>query len=293
MGQGARTVFAQIAAQELGAPLDWVTVVMGDTAIVPVRPADLGQPLDGADGQLGPGGLPRRSRRSCGRWRPGSTASTRRRSPWTRASSACPTASSPSVEVLQARPRPAGRRAHRQRRDAQGRRARTTRCGGSARVLRVQLHGHRGRGGRGDRRHRRSSATSPSPTWARPSTRSRSGCRTRARRSGPRPHAHGALHLRRRAAGSGTSAPSTTGSRPAWTCRSSCISEIVENADGPGPVRLQGHERGRAAVRRPGRRRPPSARRPASRSATCRSRRSASGGRCRSGRPASAGEAER
>ena len=35
MGQGARTVFAQIAAQELGAPLDWVTVVMGDTAMVP------------------------------------------------------------------------------------------------------------------------------------------------------------------------------------------------------------------------------------------------------------------
>jgi CO/xanthine dehydrogenase Mo-binding subunit len=35
MGQGARTVFAQIAAQELGAPLAWVTVVMGDTAIVP------------------------------------------------------------------------------------------------------------------------------------------------------------------------------------------------------------------------------------------------------------------
>jgi CO/xanthine dehydrogenase Mo-binding subunit len=35
MGQGARTVFAQIAAEELGAPLDWVTVVMGDTSIVP------------------------------------------------------------------------------------------------------------------------------------------------------------------------------------------------------------------------------------------------------------------
>ncbi len=35
MGQGARTVFAQIAATELGAPLDWVTVVMGDTAMVP------------------------------------------------------------------------------------------------------------------------------------------------------------------------------------------------------------------------------------------------------------------
>jgi CO/xanthine dehydrogenase Mo-binding subunit len=35
MGQGARTIFAQIAAQELGAPFDWVTVVMGDTAVVP------------------------------------------------------------------------------------------------------------------------------------------------------------------------------------------------------------------------------------------------------------------
>ena len=35
MGQGARTIFAQIAAQELGAPLDWVTIVMGDTAVVP------------------------------------------------------------------------------------------------------------------------------------------------------------------------------------------------------------------------------------------------------------------
>ena len=35
MGQGARTIFAQIAAQELGAPLDWVTIVMGDTATVP------------------------------------------------------------------------------------------------------------------------------------------------------------------------------------------------------------------------------------------------------------------
>jgi CO/xanthine dehydrogenase Mo-binding subunit len=35
MGQGARTIFAQIAADELGCPLEWVTVVMGDTAVVP------------------------------------------------------------------------------------------------------------------------------------------------------------------------------------------------------------------------------------------------------------------
>ena len=35
MGQGARTIFAQIAAGELGAPVEWVTVVRGDTAVVP------------------------------------------------------------------------------------------------------------------------------------------------------------------------------------------------------------------------------------------------------------------
>ncbi|HYT11660.1 MAG TPA: xanthine dehydrogenase family protein molybdopterin-binding subunit [Candidatus Nitrosopolaris sp.] len=35
MGQGARTVLAQVAAHELGIPVDWVSVVMGDTASVP------------------------------------------------------------------------------------------------------------------------------------------------------------------------------------------------------------------------------------------------------------------
>ena len=35
MGQGARTVLAQVAAQELGIGVDQVRVVMGDTAIVP------------------------------------------------------------------------------------------------------------------------------------------------------------------------------------------------------------------------------------------------------------------
>ena len=35
MGQGARTIFAQIAADELGAPPDRVRVIMGDTEIVP------------------------------------------------------------------------------------------------------------------------------------------------------------------------------------------------------------------------------------------------------------------
>jgi CO/xanthine dehydrogenase Mo-binding subunit len=35
MGQGARTIFAQVAANELGVPIDHVSVVMGDTAVVP------------------------------------------------------------------------------------------------------------------------------------------------------------------------------------------------------------------------------------------------------------------
>jgi CO/xanthine dehydrogenase Mo-binding subunit len=35
IGQGARTIFAQIAAHELGIPLERVSVVMGDTGVVP------------------------------------------------------------------------------------------------------------------------------------------------------------------------------------------------------------------------------------------------------------------
>ncbi|MEL6841317.1 MAG: molybdopterin cofactor-binding domain-containing protein, partial [Pseudomonadota bacterium] len=35
MGQGARTIFAQIAADALGAPYERVKVIMGDTAVVP------------------------------------------------------------------------------------------------------------------------------------------------------------------------------------------------------------------------------------------------------------------
>jgi CO/xanthine dehydrogenase Mo-binding subunit len=35
MGQGARTIFAQIAANEMGTPIENVSVIMGDTAVVP------------------------------------------------------------------------------------------------------------------------------------------------------------------------------------------------------------------------------------------------------------------
>jgi CO/xanthine dehydrogenase Mo-binding subunit len=35
MGQGARTIFAQMCANELGVPVERVAVVSGDTAVVP------------------------------------------------------------------------------------------------------------------------------------------------------------------------------------------------------------------------------------------------------------------
>ena len=38
MGQGTRTVLAQIAAEVLAVPLSRVTVVQPDTAVTPVRP---------------------------------------------------------------------------------------------------------------------------------------------------------------------------------------------------------------------------------------------------------------
>ena len=118
-GPGARTIFAQIAAQELGAPVDWVTVVSGDTANVPYdqqTSASRSSVLMGnavllalprrpgearGDGRAAGGGRRRRGdrgpRRGADR-RPG-VADHRRADP---------------------RPRPAGRRGHRGRRDAQG-----------------------------------------------------------------------------------------------------------------------------------------------------------------------------
>ena len=158
MGQGARTIFAQIAAQELGAPLEWVTVVMGDTAVVPVRPADLGQPLVGADGQ-------RRCSMRC------RDVQAKLRTMAARLEGVDEAAIMvdrgevrigervlPIRDVLIRGPRPARRRGHRHRRDAQGGRARPP-ARRDRRVLRVQLHRGRGRGRPRDRRRRRSPAT--------------------------------------------------------------------------------------------------------------------------------------
>jgi CO/xanthine dehydrogenase Mo-binding subunit len=46
-GQGHETTIAQIAADQLGVEVGDIDVVYGDTAIVPQRPRDLGQPEHG------------------------------------------------------------------------------------------------------------------------------------------------------------------------------------------------------------------------------------------------------
>ena len=68
MGQGARTVMMQIAAQELGLAPDRIAIVMGDTAVVPVRLVHVGEPIDRVHGQRRHRTRATASRSSCGRW---------------------------------------------------------------------------------------------------------------------------------------------------------------------------------------------------------------------------------
>ena len=252
MGQGARTVFAQIAAQELGAPLDWVTVVMGDTAIVPYdqqtsasRSTVLmgnsvlaGVPLDpgaaAVDGRPPP--------------RAGGVADQRGRG--------VVRLPDRELSVLDVLKPGLGRLGGELigngevRKDADPDHP----LGGSAGLLRVQLHRDRGR------RSTRRPATSTlvrhvtvsdvgkalNPLQVRDAGR---GCR----HPGPRPHAHGALHLRREG--------------PDPEPRRDRLPDPDQHGPAPraaqrdrrergraGAVRLQGDERGRAAVRRAGRR---------------------------------------
>ena len=158
MGQGARTVFAQIAADELGAPLEWVTVVMGDTAVVPYDQQTSASRSTVLMGNAVLAGVPRRPGEARGRWRRGSTASTRREVVVDRGvvRSRRPGAADPRRP--RPRARPARRRGHRRRRGAQGGRSRPP-ARRHRRVLRVQLHRGRGRGRPRDRRRRRSTGT--------------------------------------------------------------------------------------------------------------------------------------
>ncbi len=234
-----------------------------------LRPADLGLALHRPDGQLRPRGLPRHPGQAAddggaaprggrGRRRGG-----RGRGPPARRPSSCT-----PLEVL----RPGLGRLGGEltglgetRKDAEPGHP----LGGSRRVLRVQLHGHRGRGGPRDRRrddrpprHRQRRRQGHQPAPGPDAGRGRGD-------HGPRPHAHGALHLRR--AGPD---PEPRRHRLPDPHQHGPAARAPQRDGGErrraGALRRQGHERGRAAVRRPrrGGRRPRG--RPASRSATCR-----------------------
>ena len=169
MGQGARTIFAQICANELGLPLEQVSVVMGDTAVVPYDQQTsasrstvlMGNAVIAACHDVRAKLASRGVDDVCGR-----------------AHGA----------------RPAGRRDHRPRRGAQGGRPKSSagRLGG---LLRVQCHGRRAVGRRGHRRHHHPSPRDrvrrgqvDQPAAGPDAGRGRGD-------HGPRPHADGALHL--------------------------------------------------------------------------------------------------
>ena len=242
MGQGARTVFAQIAGQELGAPLDAVTVVMGDTAVVPYdqqTSASRSTVLMGNAVLAACRDIQAKLRAMAARLHGVDEAAI----VVDRGVVRLPDRELSILDVL----RPGLGRLGGElvgngemRKDAEPDHP----LGGSAGVLRVQLHGRRGRGRRGDRRRharpprhrvgrRQGHQPAPGPDAGR-------GCGD----PGPRPHPDGALHLRRGAAGSGTSARSTTGSRRAWTCRSRCTARSSRTRTGPGPYGSKGMSEG-------------------------------------------------
>ena len=250
MGQGARTVLAQVAAHELGAPLEWVTVVMGDTAIVPYDQQTsasrstvlMGNAVLSACRSI-QGQLAAMAARLHGVDAADDHGHRRRRPPARRYGAH-------AHRDPQARARAAGWRAHRRRRVAQGRRT-----GSSARrracVLRVQLHGHRGARRRGDRRRddrpprdreRRGQGDQPAPG---PDA-------GRGRRDhGPRPHAHGAVPVRWRGPD-----PEPRRDRLPDPDQHGPADEPRERGDRERgrarAVRREGDERGRAARRRAG-----------------------------------------
>ena len=149
MGQGARTIFAQIAAEELGCPLDWVTVVMGDTAVVPYdqqTSASRSSVLMGNSVLFACRDVQGKLRAMAARLESVDGGRGRRRSrrgPDRRARHADPRRPDPRTGS-------ARWRGHRDRRDAQGGRpGASPRWDG--RLLRVQLHRRRGRGRPGHR----------------------------------------------------------------------------------------------------------------------------------------------
>ena len=103
-GQGHETSFAQIAADALGIPLDWVTVVGGDTAAIPFgvgtfasrSAVNAGSSIHEAAGRCGTSSSRRPPR--CSRRRP---PTSRSRTAWSRCA-ARPASAIPLARVIQA-----------------------------------------------------------------------------------------------------------------------------------------------------------------------------------------------
>ena len=62
IGQGSHTVLTQIAAEEMGVPLEKVRLIGSDTAVTLVRTLHRRQPHHHADGPRGSGSVPRSNR---------------------------------------------------------------------------------------------------------------------------------------------------------------------------------------------------------------------------------------
>ena len=246
MGQGPRTVMAQIAAEELGLSSELSARPRRRHALHALRPLHRGEPLD--DGRRAGGQARRRGgrrapardrRRAVGRrsrrW--SSCVDGRRR--LRRRGDLLP---GPDRQALRL-PR---RGDHRGRRGSPDRRRDRLLRRGPALLGGVR----RRRRGRGRSRHRRRSrccARPPSPTSARRSTPSSSSARTRARRC------RGSATRCSRRCGSSTARWSTTtcsstASRAIADLPGSMTSIIVENADGPGPYGAKGCGEGALAA---------------------------------------------
>ena len=250
MGQGARTVLAQVAAQELGAPLEWVTVVMGDTAIVPYdqqTSASRSTVLMGNAVLAACRDIQAQLRSMAARVHGVEEADVAVDAGVVRLPDGRELT---PLEVLKAGPRAAGRRAHGPRRVAQGRRARTTRWAArrrssSSTARSIEAYGRRGDGRRDDPppRHRERRRQGAQPAPGPDAGRGRGD-------HGPRPHAHGAVPVRRRGPDPEPRRdrlPDPDVDGPPARARE----RVGRERRRPGPVRREGHERGRAAVRGP------------------------------------------
>ena len=234
MGQGARTVFAQIAGHELGAPLDWVTVVMGDTAVVPYD-----QQTSASRSTVLMGNAVLAACRDI-QARLRAMASRIHDVPEADIVVADGVVRLPGREVAHprgpgGRPRPAraanssgsGRRARTPSRTTRSR-VRRPSSSSTARPSRPRSTARPGTS--------RSSATSSSPTWARPSIPSRCACRTMARPSRAWATPSWSSTSTTMRAASATWGPSTTASPRAWTCRRRWSARSSRTGMGRGPT---------------------------------------------------------